>query len=54
MSSTPDDASVPWARQATETPDKPLTDRLHRLVEGLPAWDPLPPGEILVVRSGRE
>jgi hypothetical protein len=41
---------VPWARQAPAADVKPVTDRMHNLVHGLPAWDPLPPGEILVRR----
>lgn len=54
-SSRPATATVPWGQQASSSGPTPSGKvRLHRLVEGLPDWDPLPPGEILVVRPGRE
>jgi hypothetical protein len=43
------DPSVPWARPPAR-PDRPVTTRTRRIVESLPAWEPLPPGEILVER----
>jgi hypothetical protein len=46
--------SVPWARQAPDARNEPVTDRIRRIVAGLPGWDPMPPGEIIVVRAGRE
>jgi hypothetical protein len=42
---------VPWARQSART--EPVTNRMRRKVDGLPDWEPLPPGEILVQRRGR-
>ncbi|MGW6690604.1 hypothetical protein [Streptomyces sp. NPDC054961] len=54
MSSNQQDAGrshvQPWARQPEAT--GPSTARLRRIVEGLPDWEPLPPGEILVRRGG--
>ena len=43
---------VPWARRSTGT--EPVTSRSRRRIRGLPGWDPLPPGEILVRRSPRD
>jgi len=49
----PDTATaVPWARQASRTP--PATGRTRKTVEGLPSWDPLPPGEVMVHRRGQQ
>jgi hypothetical protein len=49
----PAEAAVPWARQAA--PQQPrTTSRVRRMVTGLPAWEPLPPGEILVQRHRRD
>jgi hypothetical protein len=45
------DEDVPWARQSTA--HQPLTGRSRRHLRGLPAWDPLPPGEVLVQRRHR-
>ena len=42
-------AAVPWAQQAT-APTERKTARRRQLVQGLPSWDPLPPGEIYVQR----
>ncbi len=44
------EAAVPWARQPISA-DPRATQRIRRMVDGLPAWDPLPPGEILVQRG---
>jgi hypothetical protein len=43
------DATVPWAQQATQQQPR-ATARMRRMVESLPEWEPLPPGEILVQR----
>jgi hypothetical protein len=43
--------SAPWQDQTRRV--EPVTDRLRRLVSGLPDWEPAPPGEILVRRPGR-
>jgi hypothetical protein len=40
---------VPWAKQASVKTEQ-TTDRKRRVVESLPDWEPLPPGEILVHR----
>jgi len=40
-----------WARQKAPTEQR-VTARVHKLVEDLPSWDPLPPGEIMVRRGG--
>ena len=41
-----------WARQEVE-PQERVTERLRQRVEGLPNWEPLPPGEIIVRRPNR-
>ncbi|MFZ3493646.1 hypothetical protein ACODT5_10545 [Streptomyces sp. 5.8] len=55
MSSSQQDESRPealrWARQSTAA-EEAATARLRRIVEGLPDWEPLPPGEIVVRRGG--
>ncbi|MEU6677365.1 hypothetical protein [Streptomyces sp. NPDC046925] len=41
----------PWA--ATGKPQgERVTNRLRRIAEGLPDWEPLPPGETFVRRPG--
>jgi hypothetical protein len=40
-----------WARQPAGSGDR-VTARARRLVEGLPGWEPLPPGETVVRRPG--
>ncbi len=47
------EASVPWARQAA-TPQPRATSRTRHMVHGLPGWEPLPPGELLVHRHRRD
>jgi hypothetical protein len=44
--------ATPWAAVLKDPEDKPVTGRLRRTVDGLPAWEPLPPGEALVRRPG--
>lgn len=46
----PAPAEVPWARQPLRT-EPPTTKRMRQMVDSLPAWEPLPPGEILVNRE---
>ncbi|MEV5799158.1 hypothetical protein, partial [Streptomyces collinus] len=41
----------PWAAQRGPQRER-VTSRLRRVVEGLPDWEPLPPGETLVRRPG--
>ncbi|MFE6837028.1 hypothetical protein ACFVFI_19625 [Streptomyces sp. NPDC057705] len=57
MSSSRQDQSapepLPWARQPTAA-EETTTARLRRIVEGLPDWEPLPPGEIVVRRGGND
>lgn len=43
--------TVPWARQVTAARER-ATPRVRKMVEGLPPWEPLPPGEMLVRRPG--
>lgn len=43
------DASLPWARQGGATEQR-ATPRARRMVQGLPEWEPLPPGELLIRR----
>lgn len=45
------DDDVPWARRKAA---EPATARNRRHVPDLPAWDPLPPGELLVRRHARD
>jgi hypothetical protein len=40
-----------WARQQTPTEQR-VTARVRKMVEELPSWDPMPPGEIVVRRGG--
>jgi hypothetical protein len=49
----PAPAPVPWALQ-TGAPTERATGRRRQMVQGLPAWDPLPPGEMLVQRHRRD
>ncbi|QGV82446.1 hypothetical protein EIZ62_03655 [Streptomyces ficellus] len=45
-------ADSPWATaRAAERTDR-ATSRMRRVVEGLPDWEPLPPGETFVRRPG--
>jgi hypothetical protein len=46
-------AVLPWAQQAT-APTERQTARRRQMVHGLPSWEPLPPGEILVQRPRRD
>lgn len=41
----------PWAAQRRPQQER-VTSRLRRVVEGLPDWEPLPPGETVVRRPG--
>ncbi|MFE0513887.1 hypothetical protein [Streptomyces sp. NPDC058964] len=43
--------SSPWAAQRGPQQER-VTSRLRRVVEGLPDWEPLPPGETVVRRPG--
>jgi hypothetical protein len=45
-------AAVPWGRQAVAPEQK--TARTRQMVQGLPEWEPLPPGEIIVQRHRRD
>ncbi|MEV7780950.1 hypothetical protein [Kitasatospora sp. NPDC088351] len=47
--------TTPWAaapRAGGPEPAAPATGRLRRIVDRLPDWEPLPPGEALVRRPG--
>jgi len=50
---TPVVEGVPWARQPS-MPFQRATARARTIVSDLPAWDPMPPGEILVQRRRPE
>jgi hypothetical protein len=41
-----------WARQSGPEQER-VTARARKVVERLPSWEPLPPGEILVRRPQR-
>lgn len=41
---------MPWARQNGGASEDRVTSRVRRMAEGLPSWEPLPPGEILIRR----
>ncbi|MEU5000823.1 hypothetical protein [Streptomyces sp. NPDC021622] len=41
----------PWAASHRPSGER-VTTRLRRVVEGLPDWEPLPPGETVVRRPG--
>lgn len=43
--------ATPWARQTARTEER-TTPRARKMVQGLPGWEPLPPGEIVVRRPG--
>ncbi|MFI2712208.1 hypothetical protein ACH495_18995 [Micromonospora sp. NPDC018662] len=43
---------VPWARRPI-APSQRSTDRVRRIAEGLPDWEPMPPGELVVRRPDR-
>ncbi|WP_328468743.1 hypothetical protein [Streptomyces sp. NBC_00448] len=45
-------AGSPWASSAGGRTGERVTSRVRRVVEGLPDWEPLPPGETLVRRPG--
>lgn len=42
---------VPWGSTGHGgASEERVTNRARRMVEGLPGWEPLPPGEILIRR----
>lgn len=44
-------SNVPWGSAGRGgASEERVTNRARRMVEGLPSWEPLPPGEILVRR----
>jgi hypothetical protein len=47
--SPPAQTPVPWARQPSTSTSRKTT-RTRKTVTTLPAWDPMPPGEIVVRR----
>ncbi|MFJ9027686.1 hypothetical protein ACIRQP_04035 [Streptomyces sp. NPDC102274] len=50
---TPFQAASPWA-SAPARPKERATSRLRKVVEGLPGWEPLPPGEMTVRRPKKD
>ncbi|MFJ9210967.1 hypothetical protein [Streptomyces sp. NPDC102264] len=50
---TPSQATSPWA-SAPARPKERATSRLRKVVEGLPDWEPLPPGEMTVRRPKKD
>ncbi|MFE4538975.1 hypothetical protein ACFRKB_28540 [Streptomyces scopuliridis] len=49
----PSPAASPWA-SAPARPKERVTSRLRKVVEGLPEWEPLPPGEMTVRRPKKD
>ncbi|MEV6423797.1 hypothetical protein [Streptomyces sp. NPDC051662] len=49
----PSQAASPWASTAAR-PKERTTSRLRKVVEGLPDWEPLPPGEMTVRRPKQD
>ncbi|WP_329365234.1 hypothetical protein OG896_13145 [Streptomyces sp. NBC_00669] len=49
---SPSGGGSPWASSAGRRTGERVTSRVRRVVEGLPDWEPLPPGETLVRRPG--
>lgn len=57
-------SSAPWAKQSgsagtpwgkgSQANKSRATERLRRTIDGLPAWEPTPPGEIAVQRGQRD
>ena len=43
---------TPWGRQTASSEER-VTSRQRRMAEGLPAWEPLPPGEVLIRRPSQ-
>lgn len=41
----------PWGQQGTKPSNNRVTLRERRLVEGLPQWEPRPPGEAVIRRG---
>lgn len=46
-------AGTRWGQPAAAA-RRPATDRLRKTIEGLPDWEPLPPGEPKVRRPGQD
>ncbi|MGW9302282.1 hypothetical protein ACWHA3_15900 [Streptomyces cyaneofuscatus] len=45
--------AAPWASGAgAGAGSRPATERMRRIAQDLPAWEPLPPGEMTVRRPG--
>lgn len=44
-------SNSPWGAARRPTEER-VTNRVRRIVEGLPDWEPLPPGETVVRRPG--
>lgn len=42
----------PWATASRTPGTERVTSRVRKIAEGLPDWEPLPPGETLVRRPG--
>ncbi|MFD6338570.1 hypothetical protein [Streptomyces sp. NPDC060131] len=49
----PSQGASPWA-SAPARPKERATSRLRKVVEGLPDWEPLPPGEMTVRRPKKD
>jgi hypothetical protein len=45
-------SSSPWAAASRAPGAERVTSRVRKIAEGLPDWEPLPPGETLVRRPG--
>lgn len=43
--------AVPWGQQSAVAQER-VTARVRHVVQGLPSWEPTPPGELPVRRPG--
>jgi len=48
----PSNGHTPWGRQGGASEER-VTSRQRRMAVGLPSWDPLPPGEVLIRRPSQ-
>lgn len=51
MMTSPAGNTPPWAQPRSQADNGAATERKRKVVESLPDWEPLPPGEIIVRRG---